>query len=346
MWRGWIYLRGLRRHDDALMTAGNGAPGFAGRRFDRSRRENGLRNETGTGRGPDVDNPVVVDPRTLDLEIEILNGADCLTADARRRGIEYGIIDTVGIHRGQPRVRVVDALGDLTPDLRLRAAILRQCTRWGQRTGGSYLSFDHPAFFPVSLHSNVRNEVAPFCLRHALHPQVGHLHDMVINGSHAKSQCHGITFPNERNQGTAAARNHHRLFTWLQFVDPLRIFNQNLVLFLFRNSLEAPFQPLVGRRPDRRRMREVRLPQDPVDANVITQLNACLLVPEVDVTLLAEDIAWLALEPIIVKLVAFPFVVAGFKHVRNPPDAALCANEGQLWEALKHAAEQEIGKNL
>src|SRR5579863_8746326 len=138
----------------------------------------------------------------------------------------------------------------------------------------------------------------------------------------------------------------HRLFTWLQFVDPLWILNQDLVLFFFRNSLEAPFQPFVGRRPDRRRVREVRLPQDPVDANIITQLNTCLLVPEVDVALLAEDIAWLTLEPVFVKLVAFPFVVAGFKHVRNPSDAALCANEGQLWEALKHAAEQEIGKNL
>src|SRR6202047_3055962 len=154
------------------MTAGNRALGFAGRRFDRSRREDGLRNETRTGRSPDVDNPVVVDPRALDLEIESLNGADCFTADARRRGIEHGIIDPVGIHRGQPRMRVVDASGDLIPDLRLRAAILRQCARWGKRTGGTYLSFDHPAFFPVSLHSNVWNEVAPFSLRHALHPQV------------------------------------------------------------------------------------------------------------------------------------------------------------------------------
>src|ERR1700719_3543189 len=140
------------------MTAGNRVLGFAGRRFDRSCREDGLRNETGTGRAPDVDNPAVVAPCTLDLEIEILNGADCFTADARRRGIEHGIIDPVGIHRGQPRMRVVDASGDLTPDLRLRAAILRQCTRWGQRTGGTYLSFDHPALFPVSLHNNVRNE--------------------------------------------------------------------------------------------------------------------------------------------------------------------------------------------
>jgi len=39
-------------------------------------------------------------------------------------------------------------------------------------------------------------------------------------------------------------------------------------------------------------------------------------------------------------------VIAGFKHVRNPTDATLCANEGQLRETLKHAAEQEIGKNL
>src|ERR1700675_709518 len=147
------------------MTAGNRVLGFAGRRFDRSRRENGLRNETGTGRGPDVDNPVVVDPRTLDLEIDILNGADCLTANARRRGIEHGIIDPVGIHRGQPRLRVVDASGDLIPDLRLGAAILRQCARWSKRTGGTYLSFDHPALFPVSLQGNVWDEVAPFCLR-------------------------------------------------------------------------------------------------------------------------------------------------------------------------------------
>src|SRR5229473_1116728 len=157
MWRGWIYLRGLRRHNEALMTVGNGAPGFVGRPFDRSCREYGLRNETRTGRGPDVDNPVVVNPRALDLEIESLDGADCLTADTRRRGIEHGIIDPVGIHRGQPRMRVVDAWGDLTPDLGLRTAILRQCTGWGQRTGGPYLSFDHPAFFPVSLHRNVRN---------------------------------------------------------------------------------------------------------------------------------------------------------------------------------------------
>src|SRR5216684_2456710 len=111
MWRGWIYLRGLRRHNEALMTVGNGAPGFVGRPFDRSCREYGLRNETRTGRGPDVDNPVVVNPRALDLEIESLNGADCLTADACRRGIEHGIIDPVGIHRGQPRMRIVDALG-------------------------------------------------------------------------------------------------------------------------------------------------------------------------------------------------------------------------------------------
>src|SRR5579863_9920196 len=136
------------------MTAGHRALGFAGRRFDRSRRENGLRNETGTGRGPDVDNPVVVNPRALDLEIESFNGADCFTAYARRRGIEHGIIDSVGIHRSQPRMRIVDALWNLTPDLRFCAAILRQCARWGQRTGGTYLSFDHPAFFPVSLHGN------------------------------------------------------------------------------------------------------------------------------------------------------------------------------------------------
>src|SRR6202521_3981640 len=122
------------------MTAGNRSLGFAGRRFDRYCREDGLRNETGTGRGPDVDNPVVVDLRALDLEIESLNGADCLTADACRRGIEHGIINPVSIHRGQPRMRIVDALGNLTPDLRFRAAILRQCARWRQRTGGLYLS--------------------------------------------------------------------------------------------------------------------------------------------------------------------------------------------------------------
>src|ERR1700730_1593568 len=153
------------------MTAGHRALGSAARRFDRSRREDGLRNETRTGRSPDVDNPVVVDPRALDLEIESLNGADCFTADARRRGIEHGIIDPVGIHRGQPRMRVVDALGDLTPDLRLRAAILRQCTRWGQRTGGPYLSFHHPAFFPVTLHSHVRIYSYTWGLRLALHRQ-------------------------------------------------------------------------------------------------------------------------------------------------------------------------------
>src|SRR5215470_4125366 len=156
MWRGGIYLGGLRRHDQALMATGNRALGFADRCFDRSCREDGLRNKTGTGRGPDVDNPVVVDPRTLDLKIESLNGADCLTADARRRGVEHGIINTVDIHRGQPRMRVVDALRNLTPDLRFGAAILRQCARWGQRIGGLYLSFDHPAFGPVSLHGNMR----------------------------------------------------------------------------------------------------------------------------------------------------------------------------------------------
>src|SRR6516162_9931011 len=117
-----------------------------------------------------------------------------------------------------------------------------------------------------------------------------------------------------RTRRTPAARNRHRPFTWLQLVDPPRILNQDLVLFLFRNSLEAPFQPLVGCRPDRGRMWEVRLPQDSVDANVITQLNARLLVPEVDIALQAEDIARLALETVFVKLVAFPFVVAGFKH--------------------------------
>jgi hypothetical protein len=62
------------------------------------------------------------------------------------------------------------------------------------------LAFDHPAFCPVSLHGNVRNEVAPFCLRHALHPQVGHFHYMVVNGYHAKSQRHSITFPTREGE--------------------------------------------------------------------------------------------------------------------------------------------------
>src|SRR5215469_2039716 len=328
------------------MTAGNGALGFSDRRFDRSRRQYGLRNETGAGRGPYVDYPVIVDSRALDLQIQSFNGADCLTADTRRTRIKHRIIDAVGVHRGQPRRWMVNALRNLTPGLRFRAAIVRQCACWCQRTAGPYLSFDHPAFFSVRLRGNVRNEIAPFRLRHALHPQVRHFHHMVVDGYHAKSQCHGITFPNERGRETLAARNRHGPVTWLQLVEPLRILNQDLVLFLFRNSLEAPFEPLVGRGPDRGRMWEVRLPQDSVDANVVTQLNARLLVPEVDVALLAEDIARLALETVFVEPVAFPFVVAGFKHVRNPADAAFCANKGQLRETLKHAAEQEIGKNL
>src|ERR1700722_7590401 len=114
------------------MTTGNRALGFADRRFDRYCREDGLRNKTGTGRGPGIDNPVVVNLRTLDLEIESLNGADGLTADACRRGIEHGIIDPVDIHRGQARMRIVNALGNLTPDLSFRAAILRKCASWRQ----------------------------------------------------------------------------------------------------------------------------------------------------------------------------------------------------------------------
>src|SRR6516164_2291390 len=203
------------------MTARNGALGFSDRSFDRSRRQYGLRNETGAGRGPDVDNPVIVDSRALDLQIESFNGADRLTANARRTRIKHGIIDPVGVHRGQPRTWIVNALRNLTPGLRFRAAILRHRPGWRQRTSGPYLSFDHPTFFPVRLRGNVRNEVAPFCLRHALHPQVRHFHHMVVDGYNAKSQCHGFTFPNERGPGTRAAQAATP-FTWLQLVDPLR----------------------------------------------------------------------------------------------------------------------------
>src|SRR6201996_394933 len=90
----------------------------------------------------------------------------------------------------------------------------------------------------------------------------------------------------------------HCLFSRLQFVDPLGILNQDLVLVFFRNSLEAPFQPFVCRRPDRGRVREVRLPEDPVDANIVTQLYASLFVPEIDVALLTEGVAWLSFEPV------------------------------------------------
>src|SRR5215469_3540998 len=114
MWRGGIYLGGLRRHDQALMATCNRALGFADRCFDRSCREDGLRNKTGTGRGPDVDNPVAVDPRTIDLKVECLNNADCLTADAFRAGVYHGISNTVYIHRGHPYNRVVDALRKVT----------------------------------------------------------------------------------------------------------------------------------------------------------------------------------------------------------------------------------------
>ena len=93
-------------------------------------------------------------------------------------------------------------------------------------------------------------------------------------------------------------------------------------------------------------MRKVRLPQNPVDADEVAQLDSCPLVPEVDVALLTEYVAGFALEPVFVKLVTLPFVVAGLKHVRNPSDAAFRANEGQLRETLEHAAQQEIGEDL
>src|SRR5690242_6773586 len=93
-------------------------------------------------------------------------------------------------------------------------------------------------------------------------------------------------------------------------------------------------------------MGEIRFPKNPVDPDVIAQLDACLLVPEVDIALLTENVARLALEAVVVKLVSLPFIVTRFKHVWDPSDTALRADEGQLREALEHAAQQEIGKDL
>jgi hypothetical protein len=41
----------------------------------------------------------------------------------------------------------------------------------------------------------VRDAVTPLRPRHAPRPQVGRFNHVVVNGYHAKSQCHGITLP-------------------------------------------------------------------------------------------------------------------------------------------------------
>src|SRR5579885_3875785 len=105
---------------------------------------------------------------------------------------------------------------------------------------------------------------------------------MVVSRDHTKSQCHSIVLP-----GLEQSSESNRAVTFypLQLVEPFGIFNQNLMLVLFGNSFKAPFEPLVRGRPNRGRMREVRFPQDPVDADVVTKFNPGLLVPEIHVAL-------------------------------------------------------------
>src|SRR5262245_50435568 len=75
-------------------------------------------------------------------------------------------------------------------------------------------------------------------------------------------------------------------------------------------------------------------------------LNAGRLIPEVDVNLPPEELAWTCHNPFRPQVPPLPFVVTAFQNIIDPSQASLRTDPLQTWVTVQHAREDEIRDKL
>src|SRR5919108_2192469 len=120
-----------------------------------------------------------------------------------------------------------------------------------------------------------------------------------------------------QRKGGGASRNS---------IESERVFITHLFSLFFRHSNEGLLHKAPGSWIGRRDMRIIGLPHYVVDADQLAQLDAGLLVPEVDVDLAPKNFARLGANAFFPQLPPLPFMIASLKHVTHPTETGLRAS--------------------
>ena len=129
-------------------------------------------------------------------------------------------------------------------------------------------------------------------------------------------------------------------------VKPQRVFVTHFLPLVGRNSNERFVDKAPRSRIRRRDMRIVRLPHDVVDAYPLSQLDARLLVPEVDINLPPKNFARFGFNAFLPQLALFPFVITSLQHVTHPAKAGFGAGPFEPRVAIENAREDQIRDQL
>src|SRR5207249_4575859 len=129
-------------------------------------------------------------------------------------------------------------------------------------------------------------------------------------------------------------------------INPQCILVQQLLAVISRHSIEDALDRFPGLGIVGGNMREIRLPHEVVDANVVAELDAFRFEPEVHEHLPAHSLAWTRGEPLRPQLARLPLVVAGGNDVVEAADAGFGKDKLQIWEALGDAREDQLRNDL
>src|SRR4051795_3004960 len=172
--------------DDAAMTLCHGPLDLGRRCFGREEGNDALGNEPGAGRGPLLNQPIVVRLHARQLELGIGDAPKSLNPDARHARIEDAGRHPIRVHCPQPLGRIADGARHVDPALRLTRPLGHEGAAQPGTPEADWIAVDHPPLAAIGVLYQVRNAVSEL-FGEAAGPEIRWLLDVIVGADEAAS---------------------------------------------------------------------------------------------------------------------------------------------------------------